>query len=95
MVKGERAEAPVLCSDVSFRLDQKTENFKVVPAITTSSAMQRSVLTEEKQKNQIGASCANRVSLHENDNNNDSRAAAAITIRPLPPHQRCTAAKDG
>ena len=51
MVRGERAEAPVLCSDVSFRLDQKTENFKVVPAIITSSVIQRSVLTEEKQKN--------------------------------------------
>ncbi len=61
MVKGERAEAPVLCRDVSFRLDQKTENFKVVPAIIKSSVMQRSVLTEEKQKNQLGASCANRV----------------------------------
>jgi hypothetical protein len=29
MVRGGRAEAPVRRSDVSFRLDQKTGNFKV------------------------------------------------------------------
>ncbi len=37
-------------SDVSFRLDQKTGNFKVVMA---SRVMQWSALTEEKKKNQL------------------------------------------
>ena len=37
-------------SHVSFRLDQKTGNFKVALA---SRAMQWSVLTEEKQKNEL------------------------------------------
>ena len=50
MVRGGRAEAPVPRSDVSFRLDQKTGNFKVAFG---SRAMQRSALTEEKQKNDL------------------------------------------
>ena len=50
MVRGGRAEAPVLRSDVSFRLDQKTANFKVA---IESRPMQWSALTEEKQKNQL------------------------------------------
>ncbi len=50
MVRGERAEAPVPGSDVSFRLDQKTGNFKVTFA---SREMQWSALTEEKQNNQL------------------------------------------
>ena len=50
MVRGGRAEAPVPRSDVSFRLDQKTGNFK---AAIVSRAMQWSVLTEEKEKNQL------------------------------------------
>jgi hypothetical protein len=50
MVRGGRAEAPAPRSDVSFRLDQKTGNFK---AAIASRAMQWSVLTEEKQKNQL------------------------------------------
>ena len=45
-----RAEAPVPRSDVSFRLDQKTANFK---AAMVSRQMQRSPLTEGKQKNQL------------------------------------------
>jgi hypothetical protein len=45
-----RAEAPAPRSDVGFRLDQKTAYFK---ASIASRAMQWSVLTEEKQKNQI------------------------------------------
>ena len=49
MVKGGRAEAPVLRSDVSFRLHQKTGNFK---AAMDSRAMKWSDSTEEKQKNQ-------------------------------------------
>jgi hypothetical protein len=44
------AEAPAPRSDVSFPLDQKTGNFKVAIA---SRQMQRSALTEEKQKNQL------------------------------------------
>jgi len=50
MVRGGRAEAPVPRSDVSFRLDQKTGNVKVAIG---SRPMQWSVLTEEKQKNQL------------------------------------------
>ena len=52
MKDGERgrAEAPAPRSDVGFRLDQKTAYFK---AAIASRAMQWSVLTEEKQKNQI------------------------------------------
>ncbi len=50
MVRGERAEAHVPRSDVSFRLDQKTGNFK---AAIGSRAMQWGALTEEKQKNQL------------------------------------------
>ncbi len=50
MVRGGRAEAPVPRSDVSFRLDQKTTNFKVA---IVSRLMQWSELTEEKQKNQL------------------------------------------
>jgi hypothetical protein len=50
MVRGGRAEAPGPRSDVSFRLDQKTGNFKVV---IQSSLMQWSALTEGKQKNEL------------------------------------------
>jgi hypothetical protein len=52
MVRGGRAEAPVPRSDVSFRLDQKTGNFKVAIG---SRLMQWSALTEGKQKNQLAA----------------------------------------
>jgi hypothetical protein len=52
MVRGGRAEAPVHRSDVSFRLDQKTANFKA-KAFSESRAMQWSPSTEEKQKNQL------------------------------------------
>jgi hypothetical protein len=50
MVRGGRAEALVSRSDVSFRLDKKTGNFKVAIG---SRPMQWSALTEEKQKNQL------------------------------------------
>ena len=50
MVRGGRAEAPVPRSDVSFRLDQKTANFK---AARISRGMQWSALTEEKEKNEL------------------------------------------
>ncbi len=49
-MRGGRAEAPGPRSDVSFRLDQKTGNFKVA---IFSRLMQWSPLTEEKQKNQL------------------------------------------
>ena len=51
MVRGGRAEAPVPRSDVSFRLDQKTGDFKA--AIALSREMQWSALTEQKQKNHL------------------------------------------
>ncbi len=50
MVRGGRAEAPVPRSDVSFRLDQKTGDFKVAIA---SRVMQWSELTEGKQTNEL------------------------------------------
>jgi hypothetical protein len=50
MVRGGRAEAPVFRKDVSFRLDKKTDNFKVA---ILSREKQWSRLTEEKQKNQL------------------------------------------
>ncbi len=50
MVRGGRAEAPVPRSDVSFRLDQKTANFK---AAIPRRTMQWSALTEGKQKNEL------------------------------------------
>ena len=50
MVKGGRAEAPLPHSDVSFRLDQKTGNFKVAIG---SRPMQWSGLTEGKQTNEL------------------------------------------
>ena len=50
MVRGGRAEAPEPRSDVSFRLDQKTGNFKLTMA---NRVMQWSEFTEEKQKNQL------------------------------------------
>jgi hypothetical protein len=50
MVRGGRAEAPVPRSDVSFRLDQKTGNFK---AAIASRLMQWGQLTEEKHKNEL------------------------------------------
>jgi hypothetical protein len=61
MVTGERAEAPVPCSDVCFRLDQMTGNFKEAFDSTT---MQRRVSTEQKKqkkKKKKQLSCANRV----------------------------------
>ena len=50
MVRGGRAEAPLPRSDVSFRLDQKTGNFKMA---INSREMQWSALTEERQKNKL------------------------------------------
>jgi hypothetical protein len=50
MVRGGRAEARVNFCDVSFRLDQKTGNFKVA---IPYRVMQWSAFTEEKQKNKL------------------------------------------
>ena len=50
MMRGGRAEAPVPRSDVSFRLDQKTGNFKVAIA---NRVMQWSALPEGKQENEL------------------------------------------
>ena len=50
MVRGGRAEAHAPRSDVSFRLDQKTGNFKVAK---NSRGMQWGALTEGKQKNEL------------------------------------------
>ena len=50
MVRGGRAEAPAPRSDVSFRLDQKTGNFK---AAIISRVMQWGVFTEGNQKNEL------------------------------------------
>jgi hypothetical protein len=50
MVRGGRAEAPLPRSDVSFRLHQKTGNFKVA---AQNRQMQWSALPEEKQKNEL------------------------------------------
>ena len=50
MVRGGRAEAPGPRSDVSFRLDQKTGNFK---AAVVSRQNQWSALTEGNQKSEL------------------------------------------
>jgi hypothetical protein len=50
MVRLGRAEAPGRRSDVSFRLHQKTGNFK---ATMLSREKQWSILTEGKQKNEL------------------------------------------
>jgi len=52
MVRGGRAELFLATprSDVSFRLDQKTANFKVA---IESRLVQWSDLTEENQKNEL------------------------------------------
>jgi hypothetical protein len=50
MAREERAKAPVPRSDVSFRLDQKTGNFK---GAKHGSLMQWSGSTEGKQKNEL------------------------------------------
>ena len=50
MVRGGRAEAPVPRSDVSFRLDQKTGNFKTA---FESRVMQWGPFTEGNQNNKL------------------------------------------
>ena len=86
MVRGGRAEALVSRSDVSFRLDKKTGNFKVAIG---SRPMQWSALTEEKQKNQLAQTGVRFMIAIKRIR------VAAITLGPSPPNQSCTAAKDG
>ncbi len=72
MVRGGRAEAPVLRSDVSFRLHQKTDNVK---AAFGSRTMQRSVLTEKKQKNELAYT---EFRCHKNKNNKKGRQLPCV-----------------
>ncbi len=85
MVRGGRAEAPVPRSDISFRLDQKTANFKVAFG---SRVMQWSVLTEEKQQNQLAQTEFRLIKTI-------IIRGRANTCRSSLLYQRCTAAKDG
>jgi hypothetical protein len=85
MVRGGRAEAPAPRSDVSFRLYQKTGNFKTAIG---NRAMQWSVSTEEKQKNYIA-----QIQFHLIKTITIMRASVT-TYEFLPAHQRCTGAKD-
>ena len=89
MVRGGRAEALVARSDVSFRLDQKTGNFKVA---IESRVNQWGVLTEEKQKNQLAQT---EFRFIKTITIIIKKRGGTITCWPSPPHQRCTAAKDG
>ncbi len=66
MVRGGRAEAPVPRSDVSFRLDQKTGNFKVA---IVSRPNQWGALTEGKRKNEL----ANKTEVRFKKNNNNNK----------------------
>jgi hypothetical protein len=71
---------------ISFALEQKTANFKVAIG---NRVVQGSLLTEEKQKNQLAIkefSFIKTIIIIR---------AAAITSSPSRPHQRCTRAKDG
>ncbi len=90
MVRGGRAEAPALPrSDVSFRLDQKTGNFKVA---TASREKQWNALTEQKQKNKL----AKKVQFRFTQTVTIIRwKGGTITCCSSPLYQRCTAAKDG
>ena len=86
MVRGGRAEAPVPRSDVSFRLDQKTGNFK---AAFRSREMQWSHLTEEKKRNELVQTEFRFIKTII------MIIRGVITSGPSPLYQRCTAAKDG
>ena len=77
MVRGGRAEAPVPRSDVSFRLHQKTDNFKVA---MNSRPMQWSPLTEEKQKNEL-AQTEFRFIKTINNNNNKRGGQLPVVLR--------------
>ncbi len=86
MARGGRAEAHVPRSDVSFRLDQKTRNFKVTSA---SRVKQCSLFPEEKQKNELAKKefrFIKPITIIRGGN---------LTPSPSPLYLRCTAAKDG
>ena len=70
LLRGGRAEAPGPRSDVSFRLDQKTGNFKVAIA---SRLMQWSAFTEGKQKNQLA----------QTENNNTIKGGQLLVVLRL------------
>ena len=86
MVRGGRAEAPASRSDVSFRLDQKTGNFK---AASHSRPMKWSLSPEEKQKNELAQKEFRFIKTAR------ITSRMAITSSPSHLHQHCTAAKDG
>jgi hypothetical protein len=86
MVRKGRAEALVCRSDVSFRLDQKTGNFK---AAFNNGQMQGGDFTEENQKCQLAQAEFRVIKTMT------IRRAAAITRFPSPQYQNYTAAKDG
>ena len=88
MVRGGRAEAHVPRSDVSFRLDQKTGNFKVAIG---SRVLQWGPWTEEtegKQTNELAQKEFRFIKTMI------IIMRGAITCLPSPLYQRCTAAKD-
>ena len=88
MVRGGRAEAPAPRSDVSFRLDQKTANFKKA---IVSRVMQWSGLTEGKQKNKLAQTWFRFIKTITII----KEGASTSSLSPSPLYQRCTAAKDG
>ena len=88
MVRGGRAEAPVPCSDVSFRFDQNTA---IVSVEIVSSEMQWSPSPEEKQNNQLAQTefrFIKTITIIK-------EGASTSSLSPSPLYQRCTAAKDG
>jgi hypothetical protein len=70
---------------ISVALQQKTANFKVAFG---SRMMQWSVVTEEKQKNELAQAQFRCI-------NTQTIIRGAITDSPSPLYQLCTAAKDG
>ena len=64
-MRGGRAEAHVSRSDVSFRLDQKTGNFKVAIG---SRVMQWGFFTEGKQKNELAQKEFRFIIINNNNN---------------------------
>ncbi len=94
MVRGGRAEAPGPRSDVSFRLDQQTANFKVAFA---SRQMQWS-LTEEKQNNQLAQTefrFIKTIKVIKRGGGGEGGGAITCHDTGSPSPLRCTAAKDG
>ena len=74
MVRGGRAEAPPR-SDVSFRLDQKTGNFKVAMG---SRPMQWGALTEGKQTNELAQTLFRFIK--NNDNNKGRKLLGVLRL---------------